>query len=346
MPCISSGTPAPVAAEPAYTGCSSPAAVCAATPRRSRRAERPRPSTYAARRASSCSASTSVSRSRKPTSSARYAVNPAARLPASWTAPIGRMSGLSRFATDARTASTSAPVRSTLLTNSRVGTCRRCSARIRIRVCGCTPSTADSTRTAPSSTTSERSTSAMKSGWPGVSTTLTVRSPSGNATTAARMVMPRRRSSVRVSVWVVPESTDPGRSMTPARCRSRSVSVVLPASTCARMPRLSERAGTRDPLEVVGAELGGHTRSSHLLASSGISGRAVPVAATVRRTGAAPPRVFHSEAGSPRRVGGRNRGIHSRIVGDDPAIPTRRTAPDRGPGPSWWLVGDRVEVTC
>ncbi len=210
MPCISSGTPAPVAADPAYTGCSSPAAVWAATPRRSRRAERPRPSTYAARRASSCSASTSVSRSRKPSSSARYAVNPAARLPASWTAPIGRMSGLSRFATAARTASTSAPVRSTLLTNSRVGTCRRCSARIRIRVCGWTPSTADSTRTAPSSTTSERSTSAMKSGWPGVSTTLTVRSPSGNATTAARMVMPRRRSSVRVSVWVVPESTDPG----------------------------------------------------------------------------------------------------------------------------------------
>ena len=31
MPCISSGTPAPVAAEPAYTGCSSPAAVCVAT---------------------------------------------------------------------------------------------------------------------------------------------------------------------------------------------------------------------------------------------------------------------------------------------------------------------------
>ena len=36
-------------------------------------------------------------------------------------------------------------MRSTLFTKSRVGTCRRCSARIRIRVCGWTPSTAEST---------------------------------------------------------------------------------------------------------------------------------------------------------------------------------------------------------
>src|SRR5262245_14101872 len=68
--------------------------------------------------------------------------------------------------------------------------------------------------------------------------------------------------------------------MTPARCRSRSVRVVLPASTWARMPRLSERVGgrgcTRGPFEV--AELDGSVRCSHLAASfeghvAGTSGR-------------------------------------------------------------------------
>src|SRR4051794_3133802 len=175
------------------------------------------------------------------------------------------------------TRSTSAPMRSILFTNSKVGTRSRCRARIRIRVCGWTPSTAESTSTAPSSTPRARSTSAMKSGCPGVSTTLTVVPSSGNDTTAALIVMPRRRSRARLSVRVVPESTDPGSSMTPARCRSRSVRVVLPASTWARMPTLSERTGggTRDPFEV--AEQGGSVRCSHLGASwdhvAGPSGR-------------------------------------------------------------------------
>ena len=43
----------------------------------------------------------------------------------------------------------------------------RCSVRINTRVCACTPSTAEITSTAPSSTLNTRSTSAMKSGWPG-----------------------------------------------------------------------------------------------------------------------------------------------------------------------------------
>ena len=50
---------------------------------------------------------------------------------------------------------------------SRSGTPIRCSARQITTVCGWTPSTDDSTSTAASSTTRERSTSAMKSGWPG-----------------------------------------------------------------------------------------------------------------------------------------------------------------------------------
>src|SRR5690606_23387979 len=68
------------------------------------------------------------------------------------------------------------------------------------------------------------------------------------------------------SVRVVPESTEPGWSMTPARCRSRSVRVVLPASTWARMPRLSDRAGTRDPFEVAERDEG--VRRSHRCSSS------------------------------------------------------------------------------
>ena len=45
-----------------------------------------------------------------------------------------------------------APARSILLTKISVGMRSRCSVRIRTRVCACTPSTAETTRTAPSST--------------------------------------------------------------------------------------------------------------------------------------------------------------------------------------------------
>ncbi len=85
-----------------------------------------------------------------------------------------------------------------------------------MRVCGCTPSTAEITSTAPSSTLSARSTSAMKSGWPGVSIRLTVTSPIANETTADLIVIPRWRSSASESVCVVPSSTLPTSSMTPA----------------------------------------------------------------------------------------------------------------------------------
>ncbi|SFA78617.1 hypothetical protein SAMN05192575_101385 [Nocardioides alpinus] len=267
MAAMRSGTPAPVAADPAKTGCSLPERVCSAARASSCSAVRSRPSTYDASSASSFSASATVSRSWNSGSSGEYAANVAVLAPSPAAVPMGRTSGVRRLRIASSTASTSAPARSILLTNSSVGTPSRCRARIRIRVCGCTPSTADRTSTAPSSTPSTRSTSAMKSGCPGVSITLTTRSPTGNATTAALMVMPRRRSRSRLSVWVVPASTDPGWSMTPAMCRSRSVRVVLPASTWARMPRLSERArsgrgDTRGPFEEVDAD--GSVRCSHL----------------------------------------------------------------------------------
>jgi hypothetical protein len=71
--------------------------------------------------------------------------------------------------------------------------------------------------------------------------------------------------------------------MTPARCRSLSVSVVLPASTWARMPRLSERAGTRDPLRVATEELGVRACCSHLRAVSSDQWPGLPVSVTIRR---------------------------------------------------------------
>jgi hypothetical protein len=71
-----------------------------------------------------------------------------------------------------------------------------------------------------------------------VSSRLTWRSGNPNAATALRMVMPLRRSISPVSVCVVPASTLPSRSVTPVACSSRSVRLVLPASTWATMPRL------------------------------------------------------------------------------------------------------------
>src|SRR5215510_1039899 len=54
------------------------------------------------------------------------------------------------------------------------------------------------------------------------------------------IVMPRCRSSAMESVWVLPSSTLPISSMTPTVKSSRSVRLVLPASTCATMPMFTE----------------------------------------------------------------------------------------------------------
>ncbi len=145
--------------------------------------------------------------------------------------------GVSRAVIWSSTRPGSAPRRSILLMKMTVGMPSRRRVRISTRVCDCTPSTAEITSTAPSSTLSTRSTSAMKSGWPGVSMRLTVTSPMANDTTADLIVMPRCRSSASVSVWVLPSSTRPIWPMTPASNSSRSVRLVLPASTCARMPK-------------------------------------------------------------------------------------------------------------
>ncbi len=238
-----------------------PCCVCSASCSRRRDGENVASSrTYAWRMDSSCSARTSASLVWWLRSSGAYGATVASRRPASRTTPIGTMPGDSRRFMASTTRSGSAPARSILLTKIRVGTWRRWSARNSSGVCGWTPSTADTTSTAPSSTPRTRSTSAMKSGWPGVSTRLTARSPRRNEATADRIVMPRSRSRSSESVWVVPASTLPARSMAPAVNSRRSVRVVLPASTCARMPRLSVRMGPH-------AFRGG----DHLLAGHGCS---------------------------------------------------------------------------
>ena len=65
--------------------------------------------------------------------------------------------------------SKSAPTRSILLTKAMRGTWYRSAWRHTVSDCGSTPVTASNTATAPSSTRSERSTSMVKSTWPGVS---------------------------------------------------------------------------------------------------------------------------------------------------------------------------------
>ena len=130
-------------------------------------------------------------------------------------------------------------MRSTLFMNISVGMRSRASASNTISVWACTPSAADTTSIAASSAHSERSTSKLKSAWPGVSISVTCRPAWLNAIAAARTDMPRVRSIGRVSVCAVPLSTLPSVRIACAWYSMRSVSVVLPASTCANMPRLS-----------------------------------------------------------------------------------------------------------
>ena len=62
-----------------------------------------------------------------------------------------------------------APTRSILFMKAMRGTLYLSAWRHTVSDWGCTPATASNTATAPSSTRSERSTSAVKSTWPGVS---------------------------------------------------------------------------------------------------------------------------------------------------------------------------------
>ncbi len=246
MPSMSAPTPCPPIADPKYSGCTEPSAVRAASAASSSSGVGGGPSTARARTSSSASARSSVSRARTAGVSGRSGVVRASGVPASRTAAIGTTCGARVRRMSATSASVRAPARSILLTNSRVGSRSRRSVFIRTRVRACTPSTADRSSTAPSRTPRARSTSAMKSECPGVSIRLTWTSPDVKEATADRIVMPRARSMAPLSVRVSPASTLPSRSMAPVAYRSRSVRLVLPASTWARMPMFRVCMGGRD----------------------------------------------------------------------------------------------------
>jgi hypothetical protein len=84
----------------------------------------------------------------------------------------------------------------------------------------------------------ERSTSIVKSTWPGVSIRWISCLRHSNVVAAAVMVMPRSRSCSIQSIWVSPSWTSPTLWILPEWKRNRSDTVVLPASMWATTPML------------------------------------------------------------------------------------------------------------
>ena len=107
-------------------------------------------------------------------------------------------------------------MRSSLLTKHMRGTLYLSAWRQTVSVCGSTPPTPSNTATAPSRTRSERSTSAVKSTWPGVSIRLMWWSRQWQVVAALVIVMPRSCSCGIESVVVLPSSTSPILCLRPA----------------------------------------------------------------------------------------------------------------------------------
>ena len=103
----------------------------------------------------------------------------------------------------------SAPVRSILLMKHIRGTRYRSAWRHTVSVWGSTPATPSNTATAPSRTLRDRSTSAVKSTWPGVSMMLTRWSRHRQLVAAEVMVIPRSCSWAIQSMVAVPSWTSP-----------------------------------------------------------------------------------------------------------------------------------------
>ncbi len=136
------------------------------------------------------------------------------------SAPMGIWSGMavrpSLLSSWAITLLGLAPVRSILLMKATRGTLYRFIWRSTVIDCDCTPATAQRTSTAPSRTRSERSTSTVKSTWPGVSMMLTFLPYHSTVVAAEVMVIPRSFSSsmwsmvapsprTSLTVWILPE---------------------------------------------------------------------------------------------------------------------------------------------
>ena len=90
------------------------------------------------------------------------------------------------------------------------------------------PITPFTTNTAPSTTRSAASASAMKLGSPGVSIRLILRSSQRNEERLAEIDISRAFSSVAESETVVPSATEPSRLIAPASNRSASFTDVFP----------------------------------------------------------------------------------------------------------------------
>ena len=103
----------------------------------------------------------------------------------------------------------SAPMRSILLTKQMRGTPYLSAWRQTVSDWGSTPATESNSATAPSSTRRARSTSSVKSTWPGVSMML-MRCPSHSHVVAADViVMPRSCSCSIQSIVAAPSCTSP-----------------------------------------------------------------------------------------------------------------------------------------
>ena len=110
---------------------------------------------------------------------------------------------------EATAAKKSAPMRSILLMKQMRGTWYLLAWRHTVSDCGSTPDTASNTATAPSRTRSERSTSTVKSTWPGVSMMLIVWSRHMQVVAADVIVMPRSCSWTIQSMTAAPSWTSP-----------------------------------------------------------------------------------------------------------------------------------------
>ena len=129
------------------------------------------------------------------------------------SAPIGSWTGTAfapRRSTIVSTArSKSAPMRSILLMNAMRGTWYLSAWRQTVSDCGSTPATESNSAIAPSSTRSERSTSTVKSTWPGVSMMLMRWPFQSQAVAAEVIVIPRSCSCSIQSITAAPSWTSP-----------------------------------------------------------------------------------------------------------------------------------------
>ncbi len=129
------------------------------------------------------------------------------------SAPIGSCSGTGcaprRSIIVCTPRAKSAPMRSILLMYAMRGTLYLSAWRQTVSDCGSTPATESNSATAPSRTRSERSTSTVKSTWPGVSMMLIRWSAHSQVVAADVIVMPRSCSCSIQSIVAAPSWTSP-----------------------------------------------------------------------------------------------------------------------------------------